>query len=441
MSFAVCSLFVVVFLWALVSNPDLFSPAKFFLFSFLVFHLGALTHEYPYELWSLMLLVLLVGATTVLFEALSPLPPRVRYALELRRHVDPPHLLPWIWGLSLPALAAEAYLVWKLGGLQAYVNLIGNRVIEFRGYGAVITLSGWLVTFNLAYFAVGLSRPRSWLWWSLYSVHFVMALMVGLLSGSRSGFLTVFVMQLFCYHYIRGRVRLMRALPIAVALVLAALLLGMVRNAVKFENGTLSTGLNSNRTQTLEYGTFQYGVQPLQILLDADYVKPAYGMTLLSVVTNVVPREWWPDKPDTGGVFFTKQYMHNAWGGASNLTPTLLGEGIINFGWAAGIALYLCVYPLLMYFLVAYYRRVVVWARAAGGTAGAIELTMYVCVMWAIVGLMIAEVTTTVQSLVTTRILPLLLLRAVLGLRTRPLRSLHGRSWSRALPASRPSGG
>jgi hypothetical protein len=440
MSFVVCTLFVIVFLWGLVSNPDLFSPAKFFLFSFLIFHLGALSQEYSYELWLLILLVLLVGATSVLFEALSPLPPRLRYPLQLRRHSDPPHLLIWIWGLSLPALVAEAYLVWKLGGLLAYINIIGNRVIEFRGYGAAITLSGWLVTFNLAYFAIGLTRARSWLWWSVYSVHFLTALAVGLLSGSRSGFLTIFVMQLFCYHYIRGKVRLTRALPMAVALVFAALLLGMVRNAVKFEGGTLSTGLNSNRTQTLEYSTFQYGVQPLQILLDADEVTPAYGMTLVSLVTNVVPREWWPDKPDTGGVFFTKQYTHNAWGGASNLTPTLLGESIINFGWLAGIALYVCIYPLLMYLLIAYYRRKVVWARTVGGPEGAVELTIYVCVMWAVVGLMIAEVTTTVQSLVTAKILPLLVLKAVLGLRGRPLRPLHGSSPSPPGLGRRPSG-
>jgi hypothetical protein len=442
MSIVVCSLFVVIFLWALASNPDLFSPAKFYLFSFLVFHLGALSHEQPYELWLLILLVLLVGATTVLFEALSPLPARQRYPLKLRRRSDPEHFLIWIWGLSLPALMAEAYLVWKLGGLAAYVNIIGERVIEFRGYGAAITVSGWLVTFNLAYFAIGLTRTRSALWWSAYGVHFLTALAVGLLSGSRSGFLTLFVLQLFCYHYIRGKVRLTHAVPIAVVLVFAALLLGMVRNAVKVEDGAVSVGGldNNNHTRSLEYGTFQYGVQPLQILLNADYVKPVYGMTLVSVVTNVVPREWWPDKPDTGGVFFTKQYTHNAWGGASNLTPTLLGEGIINFGWTAGIALYFLVYPLLMYFVVVYYRRVIVWARGEGGPAGAIEVALYVCVMWAAVGLMVAEVTTTVQSLLMGRILPLLLLKAVLGMRMRPMRQANGGRPPRALIGRRPSG-
>jgi hypothetical protein len=423
MNVAVCGLFIVVLLWSQLSNPDICSPAKLFLFSFLIFHLGALNSRTSYELWMLILLVLLVGATSALFEAVSPLPPPTRYALELRRHSDPDGFLWWTWVLSAPAVAAQVFLLWKSGGIAAYINAVGNRIIEFRGYGWAVTLSATMVIFNLAYFAVGLTRKRSRGWWSLYLVHYLVALAIGLLSGSRSGFLSVFAIQVFCYHYIRGRVRLTRALPLALALVFVALLLGVVRNAVRVENDTLSLGPGS-RDQTLAYGTFNYGVGPLQILLDADHLKLAYGMTLVSVVTNVVPRDWWPDKPDTGGVYFTKEYAGNAWGGASNLTPTLLGESIINFGWIPGIALYALGYPALMFLVIRYYRRTVVWARATGGATAALELLLYVCVVWAVVGLMIAEVTTSVQALVMTRIVPLLVLRVVLGLPLRPQRVL-----------------
>jgi hypothetical protein len=435
MSVLVCTLFVIVYLWALVSNPDLFSPAKFFLFSYLVFHLGVLSDRYSYELWMLILVVLLVGATTVLFEAVHPLPREPRYALDLRRQPDPRNFLVWIWALSLPAVAAETYLLWKEGGLQAYVNLLGTRVVEFRGSGWAVALSATLVTFNLAYFAVGLTRSRSRWWWSSYGAHLLLALAVGLLSGSRSAFLNTFAIQLFCYHYIKGNVKLTRALPIAVVLVATALVLGAIRNAVKVEDETVTVSAGSGE-QSLQYGTFKYGILPLQILLDADHVKPAYGLTLVSVVTNVVPRDWWPDKPDTGGVFFTKQYTGNAWGGYSNLTPTLLGEGVINFGWAAGIVAYFLAYPSLMYCVVRYYRRVVVWSRAEQGATAAIEIVLYVCVMWAVVGLMVAEVTTTIVNLVTIRLLPLLLLKVVFGQPLRPLRRLRtsGQRTSLQLP-------
>jgi hypothetical protein len=429
MSVVVCGLFAATLLWALVSNRDVFSPAKFFLFSFFIFHLGALTGSSSYELWMLILLVLLVGAATVMFEAVSPLPPPPSGVLNLHKHSDPSHFLMWIWALSVPAVAGEIFLVWEVGGLQAYINVIGNRIIEFRGFGWAVTLSATMLTFNLAYFAIGLSRARSRLWWGLYLVHFFMALGVGLLSGSRGGFLNVFAMQLFCYHYIRRNVSLTRAVPIAVALVTFALVMGVVRNAVRIEDGTVTTGLG-DRDRTLQYGTFQYGVQPLQILLDADHLKPAYGMTLVSLVTNVVPRNWWPDKPDTGGVFFTKEYAGNAWNGASNLTPTLLGESIINFGWVAGIAIYAFGYPALMYLIVGYYRRIIIWARVERTPAAAIEVVLYVCVMWAVVGLMIAEVTTTVLSLLTTKVLPLMLLKVLFGPGMRPLRQLRGQRLS-----------
>jgi hypothetical protein len=414
MSVVVCSLFVLTLLWALGSNRDIFSPAKFFLLSFLVFHLGALSGHSSYELWMLILLVLLVGAMTVLFEAVSPPPPQPHYALELRKRPDARHFVLWIWALSLPAIAGEVFLLWKFGGFQAYVNIISNRVIEFRGLGWALTLGATLATFNLAYFALGLTRTRSRLWWGLYLVHFSLALAVGLLSGSRGGTLNLIAMQLFCYHYIKGNIRVSRVLPAAVALLACAMLLGIVRNAVKLEDGAVETGLG-DREQTLEFSTFQYGVIPLQLLLDADHLHLAYGMTLVTLVTNVVPRDWWPDKPDTGGVFFTKEYTGDAWNGASNLTPTFLGEGIINFGWVVGIAFFAFTYPLLMYLTVSYYRRTVMAARAELGPAVALAVVMYVSVMWSVVALMTAEVTATVLSTLLTKVAPLLLLGAVLG--------------------------
>jgi hypothetical protein len=430
MTIVVCGAFVAVLLWAVVSNPDLFSPAKFFLFSFLMFHLGALADRGSPELWLLILVVLMVGGATVMLEALSPLPRPVRYPLDLRRCPQPARFVLWIWALSLPALLAQAFLVWKLGGLTAYVSNIGNRVIDFRGLGWAVTLSATMATFNLAYFGVGLTRPRGAWWWCLYAVHLLLTLVLGLLSGSRGGTLNIFAMQLFCYHYIKGNVRVTRALPLAVGLLAAALVLGLVRNNLRLSERELITGLGA---QHLEYGTFQYGVTPLRILLNADGLKLAHGSTLLSVVTNLVPRPWWPDKPDTGGVFFTKAYTGNAWNGASNLTPTLLGEGIINFGWVAGIALYVCLYPALMCAVVRYYRRIVIWARRARGPVAALELVLYVSVMWAVVGLMIGELTTTLLGLLATKLLPLLMLRVIMR---RSLASRQGRAIGRSLPAA-----
>src|ERR1700733_218983 len=273
-----------------------------------------------------------------------------------------------------------------------------------------------MMTFNLAYFAVGLTRSHSRLWWAGYGVHFLILLVLSLLSGSRSGVLSIFVMQLFCYHYLKGRVNLRLVVPIAVALLACAMVLEIVRNGVKVEDGAVTTGLEQ-RDQTVGFTTFQLGVQPLQILLAAGDLQLAHGMTLVSLVTNVVPRDWWPDKPESGGVFFTRVYTGDAWGGTSRLTPTFLGEGVINFGWALGILFFVATYSALLYYLVIYYRRTVVRVRASSESAVAIELALYVCVMWSVVALMTGEVTNVLLSLVLTRIVPIALLKAVLAQR------------------------
>ena len=206
MNIVVCTLFVAAFMWSLFSNQDILSPAKLFLFSFFIFNIGALADN-SYELWLLLLLVLLVGIIAVMFEALSPPRRAPPYALNVRSVSDAPRFLLYIWALSMPAILSEIYMLWAFGGIQGYINVISNRLIEVRGYGWATTLISTIMAFNVAYFAVGLTRPRGRLWWTIYAVHFSLTLVLGLLSGSRGSVLNIFAMQLFCYHYIKGNVK------------------------------------------------------------------------------------------------------------------------------------------------------------------------------------------------------------------------------------------
>jgi hypothetical protein len=176
--------------------------------------------------------------------------------------------------------------------------------------------------------------------------------------------------------------------------------------------------------QLLGVSIFNYGVQPLQILLRTGDLQLAHGSTLLSVFTNPVPRAWWPDKPDTGGVYFTNLYTGNAWDSASYLTPTLLGEGIINFGWVGGMAFFVVADLVLMYLLVRFYRRMLAKLRERIDASVAIDLVVYLLVMWGVVALMVGEVTNTVQELMLTQILPALALKVILVRRGPRLQSV-----------------
>jgi hypothetical protein len=274
-------------------------------------------------------------------------------------------------------------------------------------------LTATILILNLMYFGIGLTRRRSTVWWMLWGLHLLVVLVMGALSGSRGSILTVFPLQLFLYHYVRRPVKIVYALPVGVVLVGAAILIGIVRQGLRLDEGAVSTGLDT-QDQTLSLSIFNYGVLPLKILLHAADLQLANGSTLISVLTNPIPRDLWPDKPDTGGVFFTKVYTGDAWEGASNLTPTFLGEGVINFGWLGGLTFFIVASLMLMLWVVRYYKRI--QSRVAGGIdAGiAIDVVLYGLVMWSAVALMVGEVTNTVQNLVMTQLLPALAMKLVL---------------------------
>jgi hypothetical protein len=408
MSIAVCSLFALACLFAVLSNRDMMSPGKFYLASMLLFYIGALVeHADSQEIWLLILVVLAVGVLTVVYEAVRPAYP------DGGRPI-PPSLPPgvaaqpvarWIWLFSVPAILSQLYLLHHFGGLQAYINVIGNRVIEFRGLGWAKTIISTIVVLNLIYFAVGLTRRRSRGWWSAYAVHVLLLVSMGMLLGSRSAILNAFAAQLFIYHYIRRPVKMMYVIPVGALLVVFAVLLGIAREGLKVENGAIVTGLDKAEN-LLRLSVFAYGSQPLELLVKSPDMPIAYGSTFVSVVTNAVPRDWWPEKPDTGGVFFTKQYADDAWGGASNLTPTLLGETIINFGWAAGLISFFCLHVALMWYVVERHRASIARLRRRLDGASAVDLVLYVVVMWSIVALMIGEVTNVLLGLMLTQVIP-----------------------------------
>ena len=420
MSIVVCALAFLTMLFSALTNRDVLSPGKFYMVSFVLFYVGALAAPDNYELWLLILLVLSIGVATVCLEAnAKPMPAVHRVSRTGAGIARERNVTFWIWLASLPAIAAQIYVVQSFNGLEGYINVIGNRVIELRGLGWAKTLIATVVVLNLIYFAVGLTRRRSWLWWSLFLLHVLVVLVMGALSGSRGSILTVFAAQVFVYHYLRRPVRILYAAPFGAVLVALAMIIGVAREGVKIQDSNLSTGLTSyDRLLTLSI--FNYGVQPLQILLAAEDLQLANGSTLLSVLTNAVPRDWWPEKPDTGGVFFTKKYTGDAWDGASNLTPTFLGEGVINFGWVGGLVFFLVVNLAVMYFVVRYYKRMLRSSRAPPDVQVAVDVVIYVLVMWSAVALMAGEVTNAVQNLLLGQLLPAIVVRAILKKGNRP---------------------
>ena len=184
MSVFVCIVALLAVIFSLLTNRDVFSPGKFYLISFIMFYAGALASPDDHELWLLVLLVLMVGIATVCLETHSPPPRAFRGAREPgpgpRRERS---VALWVWLATLPAIAAQIYIVQLFGGIEGYISMFGNRVIEFRGLGWAKTLMSTVVALNLIYFGVGLTRRRSKIWWSAFAVHVLVVLGIGALAG------------------------------------------------------------------------------------------------------------------------------------------------------------------------------------------------------------------------------------------------------------------
>ncbi|WP_106640330.1 O-antigen polymerase [Allosphingosinicella vermicomposti] len=417
MIFVVVVLFAMSAMFSAVSNKDVFAPSKLFLVFFLAFHVGALFSDIDTRTATLLTVVLSVGALAVFFEAdrVHRFRPKLNDTggQEAQGGIKDATLLLWI--ASTPSLAAQFYMIDHFGGIAGYVASLSSRVSDWAGLGAARALIALMGPINLLYFALGLSQRKGFQWWAIYALHFFVVLGIGIMSGSRSSLLNIFALQIIVFHYLRTPIKPRQAVLIAGGLLLAAMSLGVVRETVRLDSGGTLTTNTSDRT--LSFASFYYGVEPLEIISKTEYLPLAHGTTFLSLITNPIPRSIWPDKPDTGGTFFTKSYTNDAWGGLSNLTPTYIGEWIINFGWIGGIIGFCVTYFTMMIYLIHYYIRTMTRLNHDTSDVTVTGFVIYVYVAWSFMALMTGEFTNIILSMLLFQIIPLWLLREVLSRR------------------------
>lgn len=409
---AIVAIFLVIAgVLAVVSNSDIFSPSKFLLFFFLLFHAGAVIEQPSNAVAGLMFVTVLIGLGITGMESLRIGDAGKLVAYQPARSNLPDGVQVFFWLISIPSLYAQFFMVQELGGLEGYIRSLGLRVVEWSGYGAARTIINLMSTINIAYFAVGLIKQRPNSWWLLWGAHLLIVLAFGFLSGSRSGLLNVLALLLVAFHYLRRPVRAGVAVALAASLVLFASVLGIARNGFSLEGGELTTGI-SGSGQMFSFNSFNYGIDPLTLLTTVRPMPLAHGSTFLSLLTNAIPRSIYPSKPDTGGVFLTKNYAGNAWDGYSNLTPTFIGEWAMNFGWSIGIIGYVFSFSLIMWGVVMLYLRIPRNRTRPRDFVFAIDLAIYIHLLWSIMGLMVGEVTNVMLGFLLNQLVPLLLIRA-----------------------------
>ncbi|TDQ37593.1 oligosaccharide repeat unit polymerase [Thiopseudomonas denitrificans] len=306
-------------------NKDLLSPGKlFFIFTFL-FYLGVFADDVS-SLTIFAYLFLMTALAVVAFVDL-----RVPLSGLFRKQIVPVGKYIVLFLLFLPALFLKIKMVVDEGGIIAYLMSLAFRVIEFEGRGWVLVLfsSVQIVYVYLCYIFM-LDNRKNLLKFCFIFLSTIIFLFIGITSGSRSSLLMPLVSVLVMRHYLVKRISIM---AIAGCLILFLFFIAFYG---AFRNDFGGSGFSEFSLSKLNFAHFYYGTNPLEILASSDVNEPLLGATYATFLTNFLPRGLYPEKPDTGGLVFTKIYTGDQWGGMSNLAPGSFVEGIMNFGLIPG---------------------------------------------------------------------------------------------------------
>ena len=301
----------------------------------------------------------------------------------------------FFWLVSLPALAAQFWMIQLFGGIQGYINVLALSVVNFEGLGWLTSIIRTFSTIDLIYFSYLVTRRKLTVSVIvIYVIHFLVFVMLALLTGSRGSLLGNFLLMALVYHHSVRPIRTRWLLTLAASTLLMASVLEVAREGVAVGEDGLVTGLSEKNQpeKQLSFRWAKYGTIPLDLVLQADQVNKHYGFTYLTVLTNLIPRAIWPAKPDTGGNLLTKEYTGDAWGGTSFLSTGIIPEAIINFGRPLGIAvgtLQFCavVSGLLLYYFR--YKRLL----ATNDPYMFVYSVRFAYICWGMVGLIVGEFT------------------------------------------------
>ena len=334
-------------------NIDIFSPVKVFLLFNIFFYIDIYFSKYD------SIIVALYLSQCSILLVLSLIEPKRLNVKRMKfrcNHYN--KVIISIWFFSTISILNQLYLIYDLGGIVPYVANIAYRVEYFKGKGYLSVLNTWMAIFNVIYFTYLLSKEgkkgKKYILFFLHSLFFVI---IALISGSRSFLLMTFLVNIMIFNYHTNRVTYKKLILLGGVIVFLVGLLGTVRNSINTNDGYIQ--INESKEFKLDSTHFRYGLMPLEIIFAAKQKNKHYGLTYLSFFTNFIPRKILHNKPDTGGLVFTKEYTGDRWGGRSNLATGAITEGIMNFGDEVGVVFGLFSIGLFFFIGIVFYKQLI----------------------------------------------------------------------------------
>lgn len=363
----IISIFLLICcLTAYYNNRDLFSPVKFYFIALITYFFDIFLHPQIDEVYYSYLIYLAFGFMLIFLEArmlvnFNSVLDKFRKRNKPTLH-NPIKVFLAIFLISAIPIGAQLYLISLMGGIELYVISMKLRVEAWMGLGHIIIFRDLMPIINLIFFIVLICfdfKHRK-LVILLYVIHLIITLSIGLLSGSRSGVLNTFLLNLMIFHYLIKQLKPGFLIPFFVFFLIGASFLGEVRDSLRIndDEGVKLVGEDSELSETLgNTSTFVYGIIPLNIIYEENFTNYQYGLTYLTTITNYIPRSIWPGKPDTGGVIITKFKKKGNYEGTTNYSPGLIAEGVLNFGYYLGPIIAFLFLGFISYLVIGTYRR------------------------------------------------------------------------------------
>ena len=321
---------LLIFGLAWVRNPDPFSPVKFYLVFSIFFYLAIYFQDVRVETLLCYFVLIQAIAVCVFLEK------RIIRQVVVVGEKDGVLINRIVWLLTIPPVVTMLYYVYDAGGVSQYFGVLARRVEAWKGHGAMTVLLNTLPVLNLVYFgSVVSTRKTNRKQLILYGLHFIIFVTIGLLTASRSYIGISILGMCVVWAYLVRVPRLRHLFMTSLVLILFAGFMGGVRNNYQ-DRMTIDSAKKILGHAKFETAQMGYGVSPLEVIFDSPEIVYMWGETYLTLITNMVPRTIWPEKPDTAGVIFTREYTADQTG-LSYFATGAVTEAIMNFGKPFGI--------------------------------------------------------------------------------------------------------
>mgnify|MGYP000926043327 CR=1 FL=1 len=312
------------------------------------------------------------------------------------------------WVASLPAVLSQIYMIQMFDGFAGYVFAAKRGTEFFHGLGPLKSIIASYYPISFFYFALVIRPGSSKAQRYLYLVHFLIFILMAVLTLSRGTLLTQFVSMGLIFHFAHKKLK-----PVFIVLSLSLLLAvasiyGVLRETVVYADGSFELNYgnrcdNCDKTLGKEYYKSEWTYAALfayKRVVEADTIDKQLGLTYATILTNLIPRKIWPDKPAPGGVIFTNEYAPGIYDEYSHFATGLMAEAIMNFGLFGGTLIgYLQLFAALLVMSKIHSKYFLNKQGEFLTIRQTKNLVLYVYASYAIGNLLIAEITSLMVGL------------------------------------------